>query len=334
MESLEASRPRVAAAPSRPRLRPALAEALRLGHVRPAELLSVAAFVAGVGLVFGASASAALGAAWAAHLPRWLATLAHALSLAGAAAIAYGVWVEPRRLTVRSLTLSSAKLTAPVRLVHLSDPHVGSWGALEESVLAAVREARPDAILLTGDYAQFPQPEAGAVERLLAGLAAIAPAYASIGNGELLIPLHETFRAQGFEWLLNDRRDLDLGGARLRVTGVVPGDEAAFWRLGQGQDRAAFSIALYHYPDLVPELGSFPYDLTLCGHTHGGQIRLPWLGALVSMSRAGTRFARGLFLRGGRAAYVTQGVGCESFGLPKMRFLCPPEIVVLSLEPS
>lgn len=310
-----------------------VAEPLRMGHLRPGEVASVAAFTAAVGGVFATSAAGLLDAGWLRAFPGWVPVAAHLLSAAGVAAIAYGALVEPFRLSVRTLELRSRKLRGRVRVAHLSDLHVRSWGRLEEALLDALRAARPDAILLTGDYSTFPG-EAGAVERVLSGIARVAPTYASLGNCEYLLPLHESFEAPGFTWLVNSSREVASEAGRLIVTGINPGDEAAYRKLGAAADEAAFRIGLYHYPDLVPELAASPYDLTLSGHTHGGQIRLPALGALISMSRAGVKYARGLFLDGGKAAFVTQGVGCESFGLPRIRFLCPPELAIIDLAPA
>ena len=74
-------------------------------------------------------------------------------------------------------------------------------------------------------------------------------------------------------------------------------------------------------------------DLYLCGHTHGGQIRLPGLGAVFTSSRFGRRYDRGLHrLPHGGAIYTTSGVGLEGMGLPRARFFCPPEVAVLEVR--
>ncbi len=115
------------------------------------------------------------------------------------------------------------------------------------------------------------------------------------------------------------------------MTGIDPGHEEKI--LSARSDPERLSICLYHYPDLIPQLDAVPFDLMLCGHTHGGQVRFPLWGAVVSMSRAGTRYALGLFEEGGKYAYVTSGVGSESYGLAPFRFLCPPELTLITLQP-
>ena len=91
-----------------------------------------------------------------------------------------------------------------------------------------------------------------------------------------------------------------------------------------------------HSPDAAVNAGLCDLgDLVLAGHTHGGQIRLPWFGALYASSRYGRAFDRGWFLRrDGLRMLVTAGAGETGGGLFRQRLLCPPEIVVLDLSPA
>ncbi|MFH2204248.1 MAG: metallophosphoesterase [Elusimicrobiota bacterium] len=303
----------------------------RLGHYRYDHYAAVALFI----LLQAAVFVPALGVIAAVDpFPAWPPALRAAMLAAaalGGACVLYGRFVEPFRLTVRTVELVSPKVgPEPVRLLHLSDMHVGSWGRLEDKLVAAARELKPDAIVLTGDYTAHRWVLADA-RRLLRELAEVAPTCASLGNAESREPLFtELWRDTGVIGLVNKSADLEARGTRLRLTGVVPGEEDAVMRLGGNFD--GYSICLYHYPDLVPEVGRLPYDLMLCGHTHGGQIQLPLIGALITACRADRRYARGLFQKNGKAAFVTQGVGCESHGIPRVRFGCPPEAALLVLR--
>ena len=89
-----------------------------------------------------------------------------------------------------------------------------------------------------------------------------------------------------------------------------------------------FAILLYHTPDLAPEAAEAGVDLLLCGHTHGGQVRLPLYGAVVTSSLYGKAFEIGRRQIGGLTLYVTRGLGMEGSGAPRVRFLCPPEVVL------
>ncbi len=304
-----------------------------LGHFRLREFLSVALFIAAMLAVFGASVACLAGHPAADMAPAGLAAAIHGAALAGLACIAWGVLVEPYQLALRRVVVESPRIRRPLRALHLSDLHVREWSRVEEGILAGAKELLPNVIFLTGDYLATPG-SIEALERLLKGLARLAPVYASLGNGELLDPVHRQLHIPGLTWLTTDCRALVVDGTPLRVYGIRPGDERNFWQAGRGTRPGEFAVCLYHFPDFAPELARIPYDLMLCGHTHGGQIRLPWLGALVSLTRAGTAYARGVFRSGAKTAVVTQGVGCEAYGLPRMRFLCPPELVVLELRPA
>jgi hypothetical protein len=89
---------------------------------------------------------------------------------------------------------------------------------------------------------------------------------------------------------------------------------------------------LYHSPDLAEAAAQAGVDLYLAGHTHGGQVRLPGWGALVTMSAYGKRFEAGQYRLGPTTLYVSRGIGLEGLRLPRVRFLCPPEIVSIQLS--
>jgi predicted MPP superfamily phosphohydrolase len=89
---------------------------------------------------------------------------------------------------------------------------------------------------------------------------------------------------------------------------------------------------LYHTPDLAPEAAEAGIDLQLSGHTHGGQVRLPFFGALFAGSLYGKRYEVGRLSEGALTLYVTRGIGMEGKGAPRVRFLSPPEITLWELS--
>ena len=93
-----------------------------------------------------------------------------------------------------------------------------------------------------------------------------------------------------------------------------------------------YTLLLYHSPDLMPEASRAGIDLYLCGHTHGGQIRLPLWGAVVTSSKYGKQYEMGHYQDNGTTLYVSRGIGLEGKGAPRMRFLCPPEIELFELR--
>lgn len=81
----------------------------------------------------------------------------------------------------------------------------------------------------------------------------------------------------------------------------------------------------------MPEASELDVDLYLCGHTHGGQIRLPFFGALITSSDLGKRYEAGRYQQNNTTLYVSRGLGMEGLGAPRARFLSPPEIIEWTL---
>jgi hypothetical protein len=93
----------------------------------------------------------------------------------------------------------------------------------------------------------------------------------------------------------------------------------------------AYSILLYHTPDLIEVANRLQIDLYLAGHTHGGQVRLPLWGAIITMSAYGKQYESGLYQLNPTTLYVSRGIGLEGLSMPRARFLCPPEMVLIDL---
>jgi hypothetical protein len=82
----------------------------------------------------------------------------------------------------------------------------------------------------------------------------------------------------------------------------------------------------------MPVAPQYGINLYLCGHTHGGQVRLPFYGAVVTASTLGKRFEMGYYRLQDTHLYVSRGIGFEGMGAPRVRFLCPPEITLVSIR--
>jgi predicted MPP superfamily phosphohydrolase len=140
--------------------------------------------------------------------------------------------------------------------------------------------------------------------------------------------------------VLNDEvRRLPLANGDLYLVGVADlewtrgrqGDAAVLKRLAQSVPPGAYTLLLYHTPDLIETASGAGINLYLAGHTHGGQIRLPFYGALITFSAYGRRYQMGRYTVGPTTLYVSRGIGMEGLSLPRVRFLCPPEVDVISL---
>ncbi|MCI0393537.1 MAG: metallophosphoesterase [Chloroflexi bacterium] len=299
-------------------------------------VLLVARMMAAVGLALPARA---VGAEWG------LAVLVLTQTL-GSAALAWGTLVEPFRLRLTHLAVESTYLPAgapPIRLLHISDLHVERLTRREEKLLKLVEEAAADLIVITGDYlnlsyVQDPVAQAEA-RRLLAQLSAPHGVYAILGSPPVdareVAP--SLFAGLPIQLLVDEWAVVELGdGRRLILLGLdcshrIPVDARRLERLVAVSPNSAPRVLLYHAPDLMPQAAGHGIDLYLCGHTHGGQVRLPWFGALLTSSQFGKRYEMGLYREGQTHLYVSRGVGLEGLSAPRVRFLAPPEITLVTI---
>lgn len=263
------------------------------------------------------------------------------------ALVADAVFVEPARLVVREVTVHLQgwpAALAGLRVAVLSDLHAGAphmGDARRHEIVARTNAARPDLIVLLGDYvvghepgARFVEPEIIASElgRLRCPLGAVAV----LGNHDWWYDgprVRRALVAAGLRVLENDAIALDdpARGARFWVAGL-----ADLWTDGADPRRALRSVPpgapvlmLTHNPDVFPEVPP-RVVLTLAGHTHGGQVRVPGWGTPIVPSRYGSRYVAGLVEEDGKRLFVTPGLGTSI--LP-VRFLVPPEVSVLTLLP-
>jgi len=265
----------------------------------------------------------------------WGHRVIFALALAGLPCIAYAYFVEPYWLEVTHVRVTSAKLslgTGPIRIVFLSDLHSDPAPRLEEKLPAVVAAERPDLILFGGDCINSP---AGlpVFRRCMSELAGIAPTFAVRGNvdvwhGDEL----DLFDGTGVRELKAETVTLELRGAHVWLAGVPVGSEASIDRVLTQVPAQACSIFLYHYPDETGRAAAHAVDLYLAGHTHGGQVALPFYGALLTLSKSGKKYEAGLYRVRDTWVYVTRGIGMEG-GAPRVRFLARPEVTVLDVTP-
>ena len=256
----------------------------------------------------------------------------------------YATWVEPFRLTITSLEFTSPKLQSgdPLRVLHLSDIHFEGWTPRERRLLEVARALAPDLIFLTGDYLNLSSVDNGparqGVRDLLAELAALAPTYAVVGSPPVDRPdvVPQIFAGLPITWLVDEVAEVEVKGHRLRLIGIRctadhRRDGERLRRLCSAGFHPALQILLYHSPDLFPLAAELGIDLHLAGHTHGGQLRMPLFGALVTSSAFWKRYEAGLYRKGSSTLYVSRGIGVEGKGAPRARFLAPPEVVLILL---
>jgi uncharacterized protein len=269
--------------------------------------------------------------------------VALAAQVAGTGLVVYGFWIEPHRVQLTRQTMRSPKWqpgAPPLRVLHLGDLHLERLTDRERQVVALARETAPDLILFSGDFLNLSNvydPVAWeAVRAVLVQLSAPLGVYAVTGSPPVDEPevIPQLLRDMPLRWLQDETVTLDHHGQAIDLTGLTcthkPFEDAPrLTALVQQQpDPERFKLLLYHTPDLAPEAADLGFDLQLSGHTHGGQVRLPIYGALYAASLYGKRFEAGRIQLNGLTLYVTRGIGLEGQGAPRVRFLCPPEVIL------
>ncbi|WP_445354104.1 metallophosphoesterase [Microbulbifer sp. EKSA008] len=227
-----------------------------------------------------------------------------------------------------------------LRVAILADLHVGSPYKGRKSLqnlVEAVNKSQPDLILLPGDFViqgvvggKFVRPEDAA--GILKELKAPMGVFAVLGNHDWWLDaarVEQSLESQGISVLEDKSVSLVSSECKLRLVGI-----SDFWegphdvkKAMQGIDEGETILAFTHNPDIFPELPA-ELSLTIAGHTHGGQVYLPFIGRPIVPSSYGQRFAIGHIVEGDKHLYVSPGVGTSI--LP-VRFLVPPEVTVLSI---
>ncbi|MBM3497138.1 MAG: metallophosphoesterase [Armatimonadetes bacterium] len=223
------------------------------------------------------------------------------------------------------------------RIAHLTDLHRGVYvsAAFVDRAVQAANAARPDLVVLTGDYVTHSTDFMRSCAESLAKLAAPYGRVAVLGNHDYWTSADEVTRelggTAGLQVLKNRPILIFHGDAALAIAGL---DDPVtlhhdFDAVLSGIEPDIPVVLPAHTPDIIEEAARRKVGLVLAGHTHGGQIVVPGFGPPVPNSRYGRRFVAGLRRLGDTAVYTNRGVGMAV--LP-VRFNCPPEVAIITLR--
>jgi len=250
-------------------------------------------------------------------------------------------WLEPS-----SLRLTRYDLPAPIpalrglRIAVIADLHAGSnyiGKSKIDRVVAMTNAAHPDLILLAGDYVSGvdhvwggPHVSVKAIALHLKSLSAPLGVHAVLGNHDNWtdpVRIAAVLQADGFDVLDNSRSVIRGPHGALTLVGIGDwaSDAADPKRALAGLRPGTRALCLTHSPDVFPRLPP-ACTFTIASHTHGGQVKLPVVGALVTGSRYGQRYLAGLVHEGGKTLFVSSGIGTS---IMPVRFGVPPEITLL-----
>ena len=280
----------------------------------------------------------------------WALWLFLGIQMLGTAAFIRGYFIEPFKLKLTAVMTFTDRLplgTEAIKVLHISDLHVERLTDREAKVLELAREAKPDLIVISGDYVNLSynrDPETlSQVQQLLSQLSAPHGVFATLGSPpvdlrETVVPIfddlkHITLLRQGWQHLeLGNGRSLTVMG--LDCSHDLPVDAGRLARLAAAAPHDVPQLLVYHSPELMPEAAQHHIDLYVCGHTHGGQVRLPFVGPIFTSSQLGRQFVMGLYKLGRTTLYVSRGIGLEGLSAPRVRFMCPPEMTLITIMPN
>jgi predicted MPP superfamily phosphohydrolase len=263
-----------------------------------------------------------------------------------AANFGYARWFEPRWLNVtrHDVPITGRSAEPPLRVLHISDPHLSSVVPLrfiEESLRRGLAE-KPDLIAITGDFVTGQLHSIDDYVRVLSLASSAAPTFACLGNhdGGVWSEIHASvkspervlalLRRANVRCLVNASHELELRGRPVQLIGVGDlwsemCDPTAAFAATPKRDRS-IRLVLNHNPDAKTLLQPFDWDVMLSGHTHSGQIRIPLVGTPFAPV-TDKRYVAGLYRWDHRWLHVSCGVG----NLHGVRYGCRPEISLLTL---
>ncbi len=247
------------------------------------------------------------------------------------------VWaflIEPEIITVKHYRLNNEKL-AGIRVVFVSDLHLKkSHQSKLKKIVYKINKQKPDIVLFGGDFVNHDSDDSLDIEKMAFDLSSIESrygVYSILGNHDRWFgaeKLKKVLERNNIKVLVNSMLYTDIGTNRIYIAGIddlMMGSPDINKTLKNVHSPV---ILMSHSPDIFPDVPKF-VDLTLAGHTHGGQVVIPFRGPFWVPSDYGSRYASGFVVEDSKKMIVTKGIGTS---IIPVRFNCLPEIVVIDFE--
>lgn len=277
-----------------------------------------------------------------AHSPsrrQFLNATGAALFVAPAAAVGYGVFVERLNIRLREQKIAIPGLAQDLdglRIVQLTDIHLSPFLSERELArsVALANETNAHLALVTGDMISVNRDPLDACLKHLSGLRSEAGIFGCLGNHEIYAGCEDYATEHGarlgIRYLRLESARLRFGRSVMNLAGVDYQRFRAPYLVGADKlvQPGEFNVLMSHNPDVFPEAARQGYDLTIAGHTHGGQVRVEILREDINIARFFTPYVDGLYRDGAKTIFVSRGIG--TIGLPA-RLGAPPEVALLRL---
>lgn len=249
-------------------------------------------------------------------------------------------------IAVRKYNISTDKLSSPVRIVLLTDLHSSKYGRTQSTLINAIDKQNPDIILLGGDIADDKVPHERTWQ-LLESIGRRFPCYYVSGNHEYWSgnadAIKKKISSYGVTVLEGENITIDINGQKLLLGGIDDPEEYGSFSVNEGwskklynmsadTDGELFSVLLSHRSEAAEQYSKTAYDLILCGHAHGGQVRLPYIlnGLYAPNQGLFPKYAGGYYDLGKNGMIVSRGL-CKDL---KPRVFNRPEIAVVDVVGS
>lgn len=253
----------------------------------------------------------------------------------------YARYIEPMQLKKVFYTLSSPKLPEAFvnkKVIQFSDTHLGYHYTLEQlsDLVQHINAENPDIILFTGDLMDAPNQfeDKFKIIPILNQLKSSLGKFAIYGNhdhgGYGSNDYAKIMHDAGFQLLLNEHSPVSINDQTIIIAGL---DDALLGRPDPSKTFAnvreeEFVLLLAHEPDIADQVDSFPFTFQLSGHSHGGQVQIPFIGPMITPNGA-TKYIEGYYdISGNKGLYVNRGIGTTRM---PFRFLSKPELTIFTL---
>ncbi|NTU75479.1 MAG: hypothetical protein HGA86_05095, partial [Anaerolineaceae bacterium] len=265
----------------------------------------------------------------------------------GTILVIYAFWIEPFEIQITRQTFVSPNLSKsekPLRLLHIGDLHIERLTQREIKLNALIQDLNPDIILFSGDFLNLSylhdERASQDVRRVVSRWIAPLGVFAVSGSPAVDLPgtLPDLLSNLPITVLENECKSFGWNGSSIHLFGLScshhPQRDAEILAGLNNDNLKGLKVLLYHSPDIAPDAAELGMDLQLSGHTHGGQVRLPLIGALFTGSLYGRAFQAGRYQIQNMVLYITRGLGMEGAAAPRVRFLCKPEITLWEINGS